>query len=265
MRVRPTPDIAEGAIDMTRCTVHERPTVAFVLAAGLGTRMRPLTDEIPKPMVPLAGRPLIDHVLDRLSKAGVMRAVVNVHYKPGPLLAHLASREHPAIVISDETELLLDTGGGVRRALGLIGSAPFLIHNSDTVWLEPPGASNISRLVDAWDPLRMDGLLLLARRDASMGYDGAGDFELATDGRLARRGMAESAPYVFAGVSVAHPRLFEGAPEGPFSLNRPWDAAIAHGRLHGLVMDGLWMHVGTPEALVEAEAEIARRPEWSIT
>ena len=233
-----------------------RPRTAFVLAAGFGTRMRPLTNDIPKPMVPLAGRPLIDHVLDRLAAAGCERAVVNVHYKAEPLIAHLAHRTAPRIEISDERDALLDTGGGVVRALPKLGAEPFVIHNSDTVWIEHDVA-NLDRLAAAWDPHRMDSLLLLARRDRSIGYDGAGDFSLGPDGGLSRRGKGESVPYVFAGVSVAHPRLLDGAPLGAFSLNVAWDRAVPAGRLHGIVLDGLWMHVGTPESVIEAEKRIA--------
>lgn len=233
-----------------------RPTTAFVPAAGLGSRMRPLTDHIPKPMVRLAGRPLIDHVLDRLAEAGVTRAVVNVHYKAEPLVAHLATRKSPHIDISDERDLLLDTGGGLVKARALIGTEPFVVHNSDTVWIER-GVSNLSRLAAAWDAGRMDALLLLAERSRSMGYDGAGDFALATDGTLTRRAKGETTPYVFAGVSINHPRILENVPDGPFSLNLLWDRAIAARRVHGIVLDGLWMHVGTPDAVTEAEGRIA--------
>ncbi len=238
---------------------HHHQTTAFVLAAGMGSRMRPLTDDKPKPMVPLAGRPLIDHVLDRLTAAGVTHAVVNVHYKADVLQGHLAGRTSPRITISDEREQLLDTGGGVVKARAAIGAAPFVIHNSDTVWLEQ-GVSNLERLFRAWDPQRMDSLLLLAERARCIGYDGAGDFELAADGRLARRRQGQSVPHVFAGVSIAHPRMIDGAPQGAFSLNVLWDRALAAGRLHGIVLDGLWMHVGTPQALDEAEELVARHP-----
>ena len=234
-----------------------RPTTAFVLAAGMGSRMRPLTDDRPKPMVALAGRPLIDHVLDRLAASGITEAVVNVHYKAEVLLDHLAARRQPRIARSDERAALLDTGGGVIKARDLLGQAPFLIHNSDTVWLER-GVANLDSLIGAWDPQRMDSLLLLAERERSIGYDGAGDFELRADGSLARRRKGETVPHVFAGVSIAHPRLLEGAPAGAFSLNVLWDSAIAAGRLYGIVLDGLWMHVGTPQALAEAEQRIAQ-------
>lgn len=229
-----------------------RPSTAFVLAAGLGTRMRPLTDLVPKPMVRLDGRPLIDHVLDRLQAAGVTRAVVNLHYLADILAAHLAARASPRIVLSDERDALLDTGGGLVRALPLLGDEPFVIHNSDSVWLER-GVANLDRLFAAWDGDRMDSLMLLALRDTSLGYDGDGDFVMEADGRLARRPAGTTSPYVFTGVSIAHPRLLEGAPAGKFSLNRPWDGAIARGRLHGILLDGTWMHVGTPEALADAE------------
>jgi MurNAc alpha-1-phosphate uridylyltransferase len=224
----------------------------MVLAAGLGERMRPLTAEIPKPLVRLKGRPLIDHVLDRLAEAGVGRAVVNVHYLADALEAHLRLRKKPQIIISDERGRLLDTGGGVKHALPVLGPEPFLIHNSDSVWIEGVG-SNLKRLFAAWDGGAMDSLMLLASAATSLGYEGPGDFAMGTDGRLIRRGERQMAPFVFTGVSIAHPRLFEGAPDGPFSLNRLWDRAIDKGRLFGVRLEGLWMHVGTPEGLVEAE------------
>jgi N-acetyl-alpha-D-muramate 1-phosphate uridylyltransferase len=237
---------------MTGSHTAHPPMKAFVLAAGMGNRMRPLTDDKPKPMVQLAGRPLIDHVLDRLATAGVREAVVNVHYKAEVLLDHLGSRRQPEITISDERDILLDTGGGVVRALPLLGSSPFLIHNSDTVWIER-NTANLDRLIAAWNPGAMDSLLLLAQTQHSIGYDGAGDFDLASSGKLARRQKDTTSPYVFAGVSIAHPRLLDGSPAGPFSLNVAWNSAIAAGRLYGIVLDGRWMHVGTPQALAEAQ------------
>ena len=234
-----------------------RPRSAMVLAGGFGKRMLPLTQDKPKPMVVLKGRPLVDHVLDRLAAAGVARAVVNVHYCADKLEAHVKHRARPEIVISDERQQLLDTGGGVVRALPMLGAEPFLIHNSDSVWIESVG-SNLERLFAAWDPDAMDSLMLLATAATSLGYDGPGDFVMDKDGRLSRRGEREMAPFVFAGVSIAHPRMFEGAPEGPFSMNRLWDRAIDSGRLYGIRLDGLWMHVGTPEALNEAERWIDR-------
>lgn len=234
-----------------------RISTAFVLAAGLGTRMRPLTERMPKPMVPLAGRPLIDHVLDRLATAGIERAIVNVHHHADLLECHLKARTRPPrIEISDERGVLLDTGGGAVKALPLLGSEPFLIHNSDSVWLEGP-TGNIPRMLDMWDGARMDSLMLMAQVAQCLGYDGAGDFSMTPDGRLARRGDGQQVPFAFAGVSIAHPRLFDGAPRDRFSLNTLWDRAIDAGRLYGLTLEGLWMHVGTPQALVEAEARIS--------
>jgi N-acetyl-alpha-D-muramate 1-phosphate uridylyltransferase len=237
-------------------TTMTYPTTAFVLAAGLGTRMRPLTDTLPKPLVQLAGRAMIDHVLDRLAAAGIRKAVVNVHYLADKIEAHLKSRASPEILISDERENLLETGGGVVRALPLIGDTPFVIHNSDSVWIEG-ASSNILRLLDTWDPARMDSLMLLAPTATSLGYDGRGDFNIAADGCLTRRTASNVAPYVFAGVSVIHPCMFENEAERPFSLNRVWDRAIASGRLYGLVLNGQWMHVGTPQALADANRAIA--------
>lgn len=234
-----------------------RPRSAMVLAGGFGKRMLPLTKDKAKPMVVLKGRALIDHVLDRLAAAGVARAVVNVHYCADRLEAHVKHRARPEILISDERQQLLDTGGGVVRALPMLGAEPFLIHNSDSVWIEGVG-SNLERLFAGWDPDAMDSLMLLATAATSLGYDGPGDFVMDKDGRLSRRGEREMAPFVFAGVSIAHPRMFEGAPEGPFSMNRLWDRAIDSGRLYGIRLDGLWMHVGTPEALSEAERWIDR-------
>ena len=235
-----------------------KPTTAMVLAAGLGTRMRPITERMPKPMVPLAGRPLLDHVLDRLADAGISRAVVNVHYLPDQIERHMASRRQPQITISDERDALLDTGGGVMRALPLLGNGPFLVHNSDSVWSEGIG-STLSQMLDVWDGERMDCLMLLASTSTSIGYDGRGDFGMAADGRLTRRGERVSVPFVFAGVSIMSPVLLEGMPaKGPFSLNKSWDRAADAGRLYGVRLDGVWMHIGTPDALETAERWLAR-------
>ncbi len=229
---------------------------AFVLAAGLGTRMRPLTDDVPKPLVRLAGRPLLDHVLDRIAAAGIAEAIVNVHYLADQIERHLRQRQAPRIAISDERETLLDTGGGVAKALPLLGDRPFLVHNSDSVWIEG-GRSNIAALAEAFDETRMDGLLLLAERARSLGYTGRGDFHLEADGRLRRVAQNETAEFVFAGVSIATGRLMRDAPAGAFSLNRVWDRALAEGRLAGVRLDGTWMHVGDPDALRDAGALIA--------
>jgi N-acetyl-alpha-D-muramate 1-phosphate uridylyltransferase len=232
---------------------------AMVLAAGFGERMRPLTLRVPKPLVPLAGRALIDHVLDRLAASGVKTAVVNVHYLPDQLEAHLAERRGrpPETIVSDERGLLLDTGGGVKKALPKLGPGPFFVHNADSVWSE--GATPaLSRMLRKWNPDTMDCLLLLAPVTTSIGYAARGDFNMDQDGRLVRRGASEVVPFAFAGVSLCDERLFEGAPAGQFSLNLLWDRALAKGRLYGMRLDGNWMHVGTPEALKEAEAAFER-------
>ena len=229
-------------------------TNAMVLAAGFGTRMRPLTDTVPKPLVELGGRALLDHVLDRLADAAIDRAVVNVHYMAEQIVTHTASRVHPRVVISDERDGALDTGGGVRRALPELGHAPFLVHNSDSVWIEGAGVQNLTRLITAWDPAQMAALLLLAARESSIGYDNHGDFELDTGGRLHRRQTGAKVPYVFAGVSILKPELFDGIDRDKFSLNAVFDKAASAGQLFGCVLDGIWMHVGTPDALKEAES-----------
>ena len=226
---------------------------AMLLSAGLGKRMAPAANGLPKPLVLLHGKALIDHALDRLAAAGVARAIVNVHYKADLIEAHLQGRQAPAIEISDERAALLDTGGGVKKALPRLGPGPFLIHNADSVWIEGVG-SNLARLAGAWDDARMDCLMLLALASASHGYQGRGDFALESDGRIRRRKVEqELVPFAFTGVSVAHPRLFDGSPDGAFSLNLVWSRAIAAGRAYGMRMDGVWMHVGSPDALAEAE------------
>ena len=234
-----------------------RMNTAMVLAAGLGTRMAGAGNGLPKPLVRLNGKTLIDHVLDRHAEAGIARVVVNVHHKADLVEEHLKGRQTPRIEISDERGALLDTGGGVKKALPRLGAGPFLIHNSDSVWIEGVG-SNLARLVEAWDDARMDCLLLLALGSQSLGYQGRGDFAFAADGRIRRRGADQLVPFAFAGVSIAHPRLFDGSPDGAFSLNVVWDRAIAAGRAYGLRMEGTWMHVGSPDALAQAEQQLAR-------
>jgi N-acetyl-alpha-D-muramate 1-phosphate uridylyltransferase len=228
---------------------------AMVLAAGLGTRMRPLTDTLPKPLVPVAGKALIDHVLDRLADSGVTTAVVNVHHKADAIEKHLKGRTRPKIAISDERGALLDTGGGVVKALKLIGDAPFFHINSDTIWIEGV-TPNLGRLAAMFDPARMDAVVLLAPTASSIGYEGRGDFAMAADGRLRRRAEREVVPFVYAGAAVLSPALFAGAPRGAFSLNRMFDRAIEAGRLFGLRLEGTWMHVGTPAAIQAAETAI---------
>ncbi len=229
---------------------------AMVLAAGLGTRMRPITDTLPKPLVRIGGKPMLDHALDRLAEAGVELAVVNVHHLADKIEAHVAGRTQPRIAISDERAELLETGGGVKKALTLLGDAPFFHVNSDSLWSET-GLSNIAAMADAWDPVRMDLLLLLAEREGSVGFDGAGDFFRDGAGRLSRRGAAPTAPLVYAGVAIIKPALFADTPDGPFSLNLLFDRAIAAGSLFGIILQGRWLHVGTPEAIGPAEAAFA--------
>lgn len=228
----------------------------MVLAAGLGKRMRPITDTLPKPLVVVGGKTMLDHALDRLAEAGVHTAVINLHYLADQIVAGVAGRRRPHILFSDERDMLLETGGGIRKALPLLGAKPFLLFNSDSLWVER-GRSNIADLVAAWDPARMDMLLLLARREQSIGFEGAGDFTQAPDGRLLRRGQAATAPFVYAGVAVIDPCLFDKTPDGAFSLNMQFDRAIATGRLYGHLLDGTWLHVGTPEAIGPANAQFA--------
>ncbi len=231
------------------------PRRAMVLAAGNGLRMRPITNSIPKPLVTVAGRALINYVLDRLAAAGVETAVVNVHHLAEQIERHLAGRAMPKTVVSDERDQLLDTGGGIVKALPRLGPAPFFLLNSDTIWIEGV-RPNLNRLAEAFDMSRMDALLLLAPTASSVGYDGRGDYMLDPNGRLTRRGERDVAPFVYAGVAILTPELFVGAPSGPFSLVRLFDRAAAAGRLHGLQLEGTWMHVGTPDAIAAAEAAI---------
>jgi N-acetyl-alpha-D-muramate 1-phosphate uridylyltransferase len=240
---------------MTRTHTPSTPDHAMVLAAGLGTRMRPVTDAMPKPLVPVAGKPLLDHVLDKLADAGVDDAVVNVHYFAEQIEQHLMGRRAPRITISDERSQLLNTGGGVCAALPLLGTAPFFLLNSDTLWIDGVDG-NLHRLARAFDPARMDTLLLLAPTATSVGYVGRGDFAMDPAGVLRRRREREVVPFVYAGAAVLTPGMFADAPEGPFSLNLLFDCAIEAGRLCGLRLDGVWMHVGTPEAVAAAEAAI---------
>ena len=234
------------------------PRCAMVLAAGLGTRMRPLTDTMPKPLVKVAGRPLIDHVLDRLVDAGVEIAVVNVHHFADQLIEHLGRRLRPRIAISDERGLLLGTGGGVRKALPELGDGPFFHINSDTIWVDGV-KPNLARLAEAFDPAAMDALLLLSPTTGSIGYTGRGDFAMAPDGRLTRRSNRNTVEFVYAGAAILRPALFIDAPEGEFPLTDIFDRGAKKGRLFGLPLDGLWMHVGTPAAVKEAEAAMRGR------
>lgn len=229
-----------------------KPHKAMVLAAGLGLRMRPLTDTMPKPLVRVAGRPLLDHVLDRLADAGVSEAVVNVHYLPDQIIDHVAPRKAPRVIISDERDEVLGTGGGVVKALPLLGAEPFFHVNSDTMWVEGV-RHNLTRLADAFDPDRMDILLLMAPTANSIGYSGPGDYSMLPDGALRKRREHQVVPFVYAGAAIISPAIFDGAPDGAFSLTRSFDQANEQDRLFGLRLDGVWMHVGTPDAVAAAE------------
>ena len=225
---------------------------AMILAAGLGTRMGPLTTDKPKPLVELHGRTLIDHVIDKMVRGGVNFVVVNVHYKAEMMKAHLAGRKDVSIQICDETDAILDTGGAIANALPLFRGEPFFAQNSDSLWVEGMGHA-LSRMQERWDSEKMDALMLLAPCATSIGYEGHGDFEMGADGRLKRRAEMKLAPFVWTGLQIVHPRLFEGAPSGRFSINPLWDKAIENERLFGIRLDGVWIHVATPEAKSEAE------------
>ena len=232
------------------------PKSAIVLAAGLGTRMRPYNGHIPKPLVAVGGKSLIDYGLDRLADAGVERAVVNVHHLADAIERHLAGRQKPHIVISDERGELLGTGGGIAKALPQLGDAPFFLVNSDTLWLDGV-KPNFMRLAENFDPQAMDALLLLAPTAGSLGYEGRGDYAMLSDGRLRRRGRGEVVPFIYAGAAILSPALFAAAPAGAFPLTLLFDRAGEAGRLFGLRLEGTWMHVGTPEAVADAEAALA--------
>lgn len=230
------------------------PATAMVLAAGLGTRMRAVSETLPKPLVPVCGKPLIDHVLDRLSAAGIRRVVVNLHYKGDRIAEHLEARTDLDIVFSRE-DRLLDTGGGVAQALPLLGETFFVV-NSDVIWLDGK-VSALARLARVFDPARQDALLLLQRTVPAVGYDGPGDFMLDPAGALRRRRETEITPFLFAGSQLLHRRLFDDAPDGAFSMNLLWDKAIRAGRIAGILHDGEWFHVGTAAGLAATEARLS--------
>lgn len=232
------------------------PTRAMILAAGLGTRMRPLTDDRPKPLIEMRGKALIDHILDRLIAAGVTLIVVNVHYKAEMLKAHLAKRRDVEIIISDESDALLDSGGGILKALPYFEGQPFFTHNSDSIWIEGAGHA-LERMKARWDPDEMDALLLMAPLVNSMGYYGPGDFMMDSDGRLTRVPEQRLSPFAWPGVQIVHPRLFDGEHGAKFSINPLWDHAIARSRLYGIRLEGIWMHIDRPETVKEAEEFLA--------
>jgi MurNAc alpha-1-phosphate uridylyltransferase len=236
------------------------PTVAMVLAAGLGTRMRPLTDDRPKALVEVGGKPLMDHMLDRLVAAGVAKAVVNVHYFADRVEAHVAERRAkglaPEIVISDERPQALETGGGVKQALPLLPDAPFWVANIDSVWIED-GVSAVAAVAAAWDADAMDVCLMLAPTATSLGFHDTGDVFLEPDGRVRFKTPGETAPFVYVGAHICKPSVVAGGPEGPFSLLPLWKALAMEGRVHGVSPPGLWMHVGDPQARDKAEKTLA--------
>lgn len=224
---------------------------AMVLAAGLGTRLRPLTEKLPKPLIKIGGRTLIDHAIDRLVDAGVETIVVNLHHLGHLIEGHLRHREDVEILFSHEDEIL-ETGGGVKKALPLLGDEPFFVANSDVLWLNGPGDA-LLRMAKIFDSSRMDALLLMHSTVTAFGYDGMGDFCVDPDGALQQRPERELSPYLFSGVQVLHKNLFRDSPEGAFRLRELYDRAIEEGRLHGVIHDGEWFHVGTPEGLSNAE------------
>jgi N-acetyl-alpha-D-muramate 1-phosphate uridylyltransferase len=228
------------------------PSKAMVLAAGLGVRMRPLTDHMPKPLVSVAGQPLLDHVLDKLASAGVAEAVVNVHYLPDQIIEHVKARSRPRVIISDERDQVLGTGGAVVKALPLLGDVPFFHVNADTMWIDGV-RPNLARLAETFDPARMDILLLMAPTTTSIGYGGRGDYGMLPDGALRKRREHQVVPFVYAGAAIMSPSLFADTPAGAFSLTRMFDRANEQERLFGLRLDGVWMHVGTPDAIAAAE------------
>lgn len=232
---------------------------AMILAAGFGTRMRPITDHTPKPLVPLSGRALIDHGIDRLVAAGVKRVVVNTHYKAPMMAAHLATRSDVEIVLSHE-ETLLDTGGGVKNALAELGDV-FYVVNADVFWLNGRTPA-LTRLANAWDASRLDALLLVQRTTTAIGYEGMGDFLVDPLGHVRRRGEREVVPHLFAGIEILSQRFFDQSPAGAFSLNPLWNRAIAAGRLEALIHDGEWFHVGTPQGLAASEDRLSERNLW---
>lgn len=247
---------AKRALRLRAEVPAEVPHTAMIMAAGLGKRMRPLTATKPKPLIEVAGRALLDHVLERLSAAGVKKVVVNVHYLADAVEAHLATRAHGLeIVISDERKLLMETGGGLVKAEPLIDSDPFLAINSDNLWIDGP-ADTLKLLASHWDDSKMDALLLLVPLARAENHKGMGDFHMDRTGRLRRRAKSHVAPFVFTGIQMISKRLLRDAPEGPFSTNVLWNRAIEEGRCFGAVHQGLWFDVGTPKSITMTEATL---------
>lgn len=234
-----------------------RPSKAMILAAGIGKRMRPLTATTPKPLIEVNGKSLINHGMDRLAAAGVKTCVVNVHYLADLVEVHVKRRQDMEIIISDERDELLETGGGIKKALSYLGDEPFFQLNSDTAYWIEGVKPNLEHMIEAWDSDKMDALLMISETVNAVGYAGRGDFDMDTNGRLTRRPERGVSAFAYAGVTILHPRLFEDAPDGPFSMNRLFDKAIEEERLYGMQMEGIWLHVGTPEAIRSAEYAVA--------
>ncbi len=230
----------------------EMPHTAMVLAAGLGTRMRPLTDATAKPLLKVAGRTMLDRLLDNLVASGVKRAVVNVHWCAEKIETHLKTRQDIEVIISDERNQVLETGGGLAKARPLLGDDPIFVVNTDAFW-EPSGATPLKDLANGFNPDLSDELLLLADTKRCLGFPGAGDFFLSDTDILTRRGDAASAPWAYAGVRILKPQLYDGMPIEPFSANRIWNDLLPKGRLHGVKLNRFWLHVGTPQSLKDAE------------
>ncbi|WDI32587.1 nucleotidyltransferase family protein [Hyphococcus flavus] len=231
------------------------PQTAMVLAAGLGTRMRPLTDETPKPLIKVAGKPLIDYALDRFKRAGVGRVIVNVHHLADQVEAHMSNVSGLDVVISDERGALLETGGGLKKARPQFADSPVFCTNTDAIMIDGAGEEACAALANAWDGSRMDALLLLVPIERTSGYEGRGDFERGDDGKIALR-SGETAPFVFTGLQIISPRLIDEGPDGAFSTRVLWDKAAANNRLLGVVYDGEWLHVGDPPGLEAAEKRL---------
>jgi len=234
------------------------PQNAMILAAGFGKRMRPITDKTPKPMLKVEGRSLLDHSIDHLVAAGVARVVINIHHLGQQIEQHISRRSDIEIVISDETDEILETGGGVTKALPHLGDDPFFVINGDALWLDGPTPA-LQRLAESWNEEQMDGFLLLHSTVEAYGYDGMGDFVVDPVGQLTRRPEREISPYLYAGIQILHPRLFKDAPDGAFSMNLLFDRAMENERLYGMVHDGDWFHIGTADGLSQAENYFRQR------
>ena len=230
---------------------------AMILCAGLGTRMKPLTLTTPKPLIKVAGKPLVEYGVANLEKAGIENIIVNVHYLAEQVVSWAQNHQGAQIVISDEKQQLLETGGGVCHAKNLLGSGPVFVLNSDSFWLDRPNQSSLNEMVKLFDQYDCDFLLMLAPHEKAIGFNGAGDFFCEPNGTIARRGNADTAPYIYAGCYLMNPKVLENCPEGKFSMNVLWDRSLKKNRVRGYVHDGLWLHVGTPEAIKLAQDAIS--------